>query len=482
MQNTFSIEVIPEPCVIVIFGATGDLSKRKIMPSICSLFANHLLHEQSSIVACGRTEHTSESYRAAIAPHIPGCVCKDEQRCFLKRITYVQTDTDQPNSFQNLATVLRERESDGFTLNHLFYLAIPPSSFKATVAAMCDTGLMLETESSGWRHLIIEKPFGEDLQSSLKLNTFLHKRIDEDQIYRIDHYLAKETVQNILITRFANRVFETIWDHQAIDYISIKTSETVGIEGRIAYFDKAGLLRDMFQNHLMEILMLITMEPPHSFAASAIHQAKLELIRSVRPYNAERIANDIIRAQYTAGNNMPGYRDEKGIAHNSMTESFVRMKFFIDNERWQGVPFFIQAGKRMESSDSEITVAFKRSSYTIFNETLSNSLEPNKLVLRMRPDEGLSLTLQAKHSGPKLAIGNLKCDAVYQQQSENPGAPDAYARLLLDAMLHDHTLFVRSETIIESWRIFTPILEAWRDTPEKYPLHFYPAGSSGPKL
>jgi glucose-6-phosphate 1-dehydrogenase len=481
MHNTFSIEVIPEPCVIVIFGATGDLSRRKIMPSICTLFTNHLLHKSSTIIACGRSEHTAQSFRESIAPHIPDCVRQRDKNCFLNKISYIRADANDPLSFKNLAEHLKEMDGSDFPLNHLYYLAIPPSSFKATVEAMHQAKLMHATDGGGWRHLVIEKPFGEDLASSLDLDNFLHERIDEHQIFRIDHYLAKETVQNILITRFANRIFETIWDRRAIDHISIKTSETVGLEGRTAYFDKSGLLRDMFQNHLMEILMLIAMEPPQSFEASAIHKAKLELINAIMPYNPDSIATHIIRAQYTAGNGLPGYREEEGIAADSMTESFVRMKMLIDNERWQGVPFYIQAGKRMATLDSEIAVVFKHSPYSIFSERLSKTLMPNTLVLRIRPDEGVQLTLQAKHSGPKLAIGNLHCDAVYEEQSDNPSAPDAYARLLLDAMLHDHTLFVRSETIIESWRLFTPILQAWREHPDRYPLHFYPAGSNGPE-
>ena len=282
MHNTFSIEVIPEPCITIIFGATGDLSRRKVMPSLCLLFANHLLHEDSSIVACGRTDHTSESFREFMAPHITACGCTGEQGCFLDRITYVKTDTKDPDSFRALAQHLKDKESDGYPLNHLYYLAIPPSSFKATLDAMSQAGLMREKADGAWRHIAIEKPFGEDLQSSLELDEFLHDRVEEGQIFRIDHYLAKETVQNILITRFANRIFDSIWDNRAIDHIRIRTSETVGLEGRTAYFDESGLLRDMFQNHLMEILMLIAMEPPESFNAKDIHKAKLDLNKSIR--------------------------------------------------------------------------------------------------------------------------------------------------------------------------------------------------------
>ncbi len=481
MRSTFSIEVIPEPCVIIIFGATGDLSKRKIMPSLCQLFSNNLLHEGSSIIACGRSDHTSESFREFIEPHVPKCICNGKYCNFTENISYIRTDAADQQTFENLARHLKEQDKDGFPLNHLFYFAIPPASAEPMVAAMSAAGLMKKSDNGAWRHLAIEKPFGVDLESARKLDSFMHSHMQEDQIYRIDHYLAKETVQNILVTRFANRIFENIWDHNAIDHIRIRTSETVGLEGRTAYFDKSGLLRDMFQNHLMEILMLIAMEPPESFQASAIHKTKLKLIKSIRPFTPESIKSDITRAQYSEGNGMPGYRQEEDIAEDSMTETFVHMKLFIDNDRWSGVPFHLQAGKRIGTEDSEITIVFKRSSYEIFNEQLAKSLTPNTLTLRIRPDEGVGLNLQAKHSGPKLAIGNLQFDTSYQEQSCNPEAPDAYARLLLDAMLHDHTLFVRGETIIESWKIFSPILEAWKSEPERYPMLTYSAGSDGPE-
>ncbi len=480
MRNTFSIEVIPEPCVIIIFGATGDLSRRKIMPSLCQLFSNNLLHEASSIVACGRSEHTSESFREFIAPHVPACICNKERCTFLDNITYLRADPADQQTFETLSLHLKEKESEGFPLNHLFYCAVPPASIGPIVSAISAANLLHQNDNGAWRHLAIEKPFGEDLESALKLDKFMHSHMTEDQVFRIDHYLAKETVQNILITRFANRIFETIWDHNAIDHISIRTSETVGLEGRTEYFDKSGLLRDMFQNHLMEILMLIAMEPPESFRSASIHSAKIDLIKCIRPYTRDSMQNDITRAQYSAGNNMVGYRQEKGIAVDSMTESFVKLKLFIDNKRWKGVPFYLQAGKRMNTEDSEISIVFKRSNYEVFNQQLAKSLTPNTLTLRMRPNEGMELQLQAKHSGPKMAMGNLQFATSYEEQSDNPGAPDAYARLLLDAMLNDHTLFVRGETIIESWRLFTPVLEAWRDEPERYPLLAYPAGSEGP--
>jgi glucose-6-phosphate 1-dehydrogenase len=483
-QTTFSIEVIPAPCVVVIFGATGDLTKRKIMPSLCQLCANNLIHEHTSVICCGRSDYTTESYRSYISQYVPKCSHCNKKSCFLDNIIYVRTDAKEPKTFQDLADQLNIKDSKetASPLNHLFYLAVPPASVTELIAALSQAKLLEETNPDAWRHLAIEKPFGTDLESAVKLDTFLHEHIAEEDIYRIDHYLAKETVQNILITRFANRIFETIWDHHAIDHIRISTAETVGLEGRNSYFDKSGLLRDMIQNHLMEILMLVAMEPPASSNADAIHVAKLNLIEKIRPFTEESMATGIVRAQYTSGNDMAGYLEEPDIPADSMTETFVSLKLFIDNERWQDVPFYIQAGKRMDSQDSEIEIVFKRSTLSFFSEQLSKTLTPNTLTLRIRPDEGMQLDLQAKHSGPKLAIGNLQFDTTYEQQSSNQGAPDAYARLLLEAMLHDHTLFVRGATIIESWKLFTPVLEAWKNNPDKYPLLSYPAGSEGPEF
>lgn len=478
----FSIEVIPAPSVIIIFGATGDLTRRKLLPSLCQLLSNNLLHQETHIIACGRTAHTNDSFHSSFGEYLR---CSSEQRkCELfEYINYLRVDPADPQTFRDLSARLDElgQLESSAPLNHLFYFAVPPDSTEPLITALAREGLLTEDENGGWRHLALEKPFGTDLASALALDQFLHRHIKEGQIFRIDHYLAKETVQNILITRFANRIFETIWSNQAIDHIQISTAETVGLEGRNTYFDHSGLLRDMIQNHLMEILMLVAMEPPASFEANAIHDSKLELARAIRPFTPESIKTDIVRAQYSAEGETRGYRQEPGIPADSQTETFVAIKLLIDNQRWQGVPFYLQAGKRMRTTDSEIKIVFKPSSRPIYdNPELAKNLAPNTLTLRIRPDEGISINLQAKHSGPKLAIGNLRFNTTYGEQSTNRGAPDAYARLLLDAMLHDHTLFVRGDTIIESWKIFTPVLEAWQRNPEGYPLLTYPAGSDGP--
>ncbi|MFA7172784.1 MAG: glucose-6-phosphate dehydrogenase [Kiritimatiellia bacterium] len=480
--TTFSIEVIPAPSVIIIFGATGDLTRRKLLPSLCQLLSNNLLHQETHIIACGRTAHTNDSFHSSIKDYL---ICtSEEKKCDLfKYINYLRADPAEPQTFKDLSDRLEElgKLESSAPLNHLFYFAVPPDSTKSLITALSREGLLVEDENKGWRHLALEKPFGTDLASALALDQFLHRHVTENQIFRIDHYLAKETVQNILITRFANRIFETTWDNQAIDYIQISTSETVGLEGRNTYFDKSGMLRDMIQNHLMEILMLVAMEPPASFEANAIHDAKFELAKAIRPFTQESIKTDIVRAQYSAAGEMRGYRREPGIPAESQTETFVAIKLLIDNPRWQGVPFYLQAGKRMPTTDSEIKIVFKPSSRPIYDSAkLAKTLAPNTLTLRIRPNEGICINLQAKLSGPKLAIGNLRFNTTYGEQSTNHGAPDAYARLLLDAMLHDHTLFVRSDTITESWKIFTPVLEAWQHQPEQYPLLTYPAGSDGP--
>lgn len=300
----------------------------------------------------------------------------------------------------------------------------------------------------------------------------------EEQIFRVDHYLAKETVQNILMLRFANVFFEPVWNAQSVDHVQITVAETVGLEGRAAYFDRAGLLRDMFQNHLLQMLALVAMEPPASFTADALHAEKLKVIQAIRPFTPERVARDVVRAQYTAGAGQPGYRKRPAPPPGSMTETFAAARFFIDNWRWRGVPFYLRAGKRLAARTTEITLVFKRVPHSIFSAS-PEALPPNALTLCVQPREGACLRLQAKRPGPKLNVGDMVLHFDYSELDASP-APDAYARLLLDAMLHDHTLFVREDVIDASWRLLTPVLDAWQHDPAAYPLHTYAAGSLGP--
>lgn len=470
-------EVAPAPCVIVLFGVTGDLARRKLIPSLFQLHTRELLHATSRIVGCGRSSYDDASFRALISGALPPA-CVEDRHSFLERISYVQVGENDPASFNRLAMHLDalDKMETPSPFNRLYYLAIPPSSYQSIVAGLANAELLKEPDTDGaWRHLLFEKPFGSDTASATELDAFLHRHAREDQIFRIDHYLGKDTVQNILILRFANILFEPVWKAQYIDHVQITVAETLGVEQRAGYYEHAGLLRDMFQNHLLEMLALISMEPPKMFSADAIHAEKLALIRAIRAFPIDALHTCVVRGQYVAGNSRLGYREEQGVNPLSTVETFVAMKLWIDTPRWHGVPFYLRSGKRLANRTSTITLVFKPSPYTLFGE-----VSPDTLVLKVQPDEGMSLHLQAKRPGPKLCMGELPLAFNYADLGDELDAPDAYARLLLDAMLHDHTLFVRNETIVTAWRLFTPILEMWHDKPDACPLHMYPAGSDGP--
>lgn len=477
----FCLEVSPAPCVLVFFGATGDLARRKLVPSLYQLETRGLLHACSRIVGCGRTPHDDTSFRTLIAEALPD-VAPAQRDAFLNRLSYVRTDDADPATFKRLAEHLDTLDTleTPAPFNRLYYLATPPASCQPLVTCLAGAGLLTEMpEGSAWRHLALEKPFGSDTASAAALDAFLHSHLREDQLFRVDHYLAKDTVQNILMLRFANILFEPVWNAHHIDHVQITVAESVGLENRAGYFEQSGLLRDMFQNHLLEMLALVAMEPPATFTADAIHAEKKKLIQSIRPFPADALGTCLVRGQYAAGKGLPGYQDEPGVRPASQTETYVAAKLFIDNWRWRGVPFYLRAGKRLAVRESEIVLVFKPVPHSMFDPTAPNTLTPNTLTLRVQPQENVNLLLQAKLPGPKLCIGDLPLHFAFSDLGAWD-APDAYARLLLDVMLHDHTLFVRSETIAASWQLFTPVLDVWRDSPEACPLHTYPAGSDGP--
>ena len=477
----FCLEISPAPCALVFFGATGDLTRRKLIPSLFQLETQGLLHACSRIVGSGRTPHDDASFRALVAEALPASA-PAARDAFLSRVSYVRTDAADAETFLRLAEHLRALDAleTPAPLNRLFYFATPPATCQPLIARLAAAGLLAETGADGaWRHLALEKPFGSDAASAAALDAFLHRFVREDQIFRIDHYLGKETIQNILMLRFANVLFEPVWNAQTVDHVQITVAESVGLESRAGYFEQSGLLRDMFQNHLLEMLALVAMEPPAAFSADAIHAEKKKLIQAIRPFTAERVRTDIVRGQYGAGNGLPGYRDEPGIRPASQTETYVAAKFYVDNWRWRGVPFYLRAGKRLDTRASEIQLVFKRVPHSMFNPASPDTLTPNALTLRVQPQESVSLLLQAKLPGPKLCIGDMPLRFAYSELG-GCDAPDAYARLLLDAMLHDHTLFVRSETIAAAWELFTPVLDLWQTSPQDSPLHVYPAGSEGP--
>lgn len=461
-QETLCRETKAPFCTFIIFGASGDLAGRKLFPALHTLHKRKLMHPESRIIACARHPYDTASFREKISSFpFSGDMSKD--RAFLKKITYRILDYNCEKDFASLPELLPE------TGLRIFYMALPSTLYGETVRNLSRNGLLEEDPARERKcQVVFEKPFGLDLASFHTLDHALKKFLREEQIYRIDHYLGKETVQNIFLLRFANRIFEPLWNRDHIDSIQITVSETLGVENRAGYFDKAGILRDMFQNHLLEMLSLVTMECPWQFNADAIRDEKLKLIRTIRPPGPE----DAVRAQYES------YRNESGVSPDSRTETFACMRLFIDSLRWQGVPVYLRAGKKLSEQRTQIHILFKKIPFSIFPGIGKEDLTQNILHLSIQPQEGMALTLQAKKPGPKLCMGALSLCC-----SHFPGKPeplDAYARLLLDCQLQDQTLFIRSDVIESSWSLFQGLLRCW-EKESSGALPVYKEGSDGPE-
>ncbi len=467
-RGNFCVEVHPAPGTLVIFGASGDLAARKLYPALFRLFRRGLFHEESRIVGCARTSYDDDAFRTHIAGHLDGS--EEEKAEFLRKLYYFSGEYDDSLFYHRLGERLWELENGAeLPQNRTFYLATPTDLYPSLVRELGGSGLLREEPGAPWRHVIFEKPFGHDLESARELDAFLHRYLEEEQIYRIDHYLGKETVQNILMLRFANLIFEPLWNAHYIDHVQITVAETLGVERRAGYYDRTGLLRDMFQNHMLEMLSLAAMEMPSAFTPEAIRDENIKLIRSIRPFDCKCLPEQVVRAQYR------GYRGEPGIPPGSQTETYVAARLQIDNWRWAGVPFYLRSGKKLAAKKSEIAIVFKHIPHSIFAPIRSKEMQPDALILKVQPDEGIELCIQAKQPGPKLCMGGLGLNFSY---SSLPGGElfEAYDRLLLDAMLGDQTLFLRSDVIAEGWKLFTPLLEMWGDCP----LEEYEPGSEGP--
>jgi len=484
-RGTFCIEVSPIPNTVVIFGASGDLAHRKLLPALFHLYCKQLFHERSLIVGCSRTAMTDEEFRNKVREQLAG---EDDAKLdeFLQKVHYHHGDYADAGTYlvlqQKLCRLEQERCPESC---RIYYLSTPSTLYDTIIDRLASAGLTDEPrERYPWRHVVIEKPFGRDLKSAEEIDLNIHRRLHESQIYRIDHYLGKETVQNILMMRFANLIFEPIWNNHYISSVQITAAEAIGVEHRAGYYEQSGLLRDMFQNHMLEMLSLVAMEPPSSFEANAVRNEKLKLIQSIRPFSPARIATDFIRGQYgpgmVNGKNVCGYREEPGVAPDSQIETYACGRFFIDNWRWRGVPFFLRSGKRLKRRVSEIAITFKPVPHSIFAPIRAEDLKPNELVLNVQPEEGMALAIQAKQPGPKLCMGTLHMDFKYAEVFGG-SPPDAYERLLLDCMLGDQTLFIRNDIIRASWSLFDPIQEAWADPARQIPLHGYTSGSQGPE-
>lgn len=476
----FCIEERPGPCGMVIFGASGDLTHRKLIPSLYKLYKGNLLPKDFFILGVARSVMEEDGFREGIRKsieNIPG-----DSTGFIERCFYLSGNYQAPETYHNIDKRLEILDEQFQTLgNHIFYLATPPNLIRIIASNISSSGLASSKSSSGWERVVIEKPFGKDLKSAMELNHELRSFLKEDQIYRMDHYLGKETVQNILMFRFANAIFDPIWNHKYIDHVQITVAEELGIENRAGYYEQAGLLRDVFQNHILQMLALVTMEEPRSFSADSIRDEKIKIFKSIRPFPNKDLSEYIVRGQYGAGNilgeDVVGYRDEKGVDPNSRVETYVAAKLAIKEARWKGVPFYIRSGKRLPKKLSQINIVFKPKTCCMFRDMAPINFSPNVLTLNIQPNEGIGITIQAKHPGPKLCMNSLLMDFNYDEIfGDTP--PDAYERLLLDSMLGDQTLFVREEGMKLAWKLLTPVLESWEKSDES--PHAYSAGSWGP--
>jgi glucose-6-phosphate 1-dehydrogenase len=460
----------PEPCTMVIFGASGDLTKRKLFPALYSLAYRQLLPEKFGILGVARTEGTDQEFRermkAAVQEFGRDDFREDVWDGLAEGMHYVYDD-------DKLAAALRDLgERRGTTGNRIYYLAVPPAAFEGIVAWVGK-----HKARKGWTRVIVEKPFGHDLESAQDLNVLLHKHFDESQIFRIDHYLGKETVQNMLALRFANGIFEPIWNRQFIDHIQITVAETLGIEGRAEYYERAGAIRDIFQNHLLQLIALTAMEPPIDLAADSVRNEKVKVLKSIHTPGPKHVVRGQYGRGYIEGQEVPGYREEAGVDPSSMTETFIAAKLYVDNWRWADTPIYIRAGKRMARRETTIAIEFKRAPHPPFAEAAAEGLRPNVLLIHIQPDEGVSLEIGAKVPGQGLQIRTVHMDFLYGGAFRTD-LPEAYERLILDCMRGDASLFTREDEVVEQWQIVDAIVAFWRRDRPSFPN--YAAGTWGP--
>ncbi|MEQ8581604.1 MAG: glucose-6-phosphate dehydrogenase [Marinoscillum sp.] len=469
--------------ILVIFGASGDLTARKLIPAIYNLYKKKYLPEKYAIVGVGRSAYDNDTFRKKAVFENEHLKKKGDESLdeFAQLVHYHSMDTSDAEDYKKLADRLYSIDGyHGTNCNAIFYLSVPPSLYSVIPKHLASVGLNKET--NGWTRVIIEKPFGYDLKSAQELNKSLLEDYHENQIYRIDHYLGKETVQNLLVTRFSNSIFEPLWNRNYIHRVEITSAESVGVEKRGGYYDGSGAMRDMVQNHLLQLIGLVAMEPPVKSDAHSIRNEKLKVFQSLRPMTKDDIRNDVVRGQYLAstikGESVKGYREEEGVNPESRTETFVALKFFIDNWRWAGVPFYIRSGKKLPTRVSEVVIHFKPNHHHLFmNQTEVNA--QNMLVIRIQPDEGILIKFGMKVPGAGFQVKNVNMDFQYADLTD-AYVPDAYERLLLDCMQGDATLYARGDSVEAAWEFIDPILKAWQEDPA-IPIYGYPAGTWGPE-
>ncbi len=484
-MNNFSCRIeVPRSCCLVIFGASGDLTRRKLIPSIYRLFRQKLLPHGFFVLGIARTPMTSEQFRedmlGGVRARYPD-ECDDTcWRDFAALLEYQSIDYENLESYRKtIAQFLPGRETAAGTGgNRIFYLATPPTVYEDIIENLWKSGLSAEHGNSV--KIVIEKPFGRDLESAKRLNGILLKAFDERQVFRIDHYLAKETVQNILMFRFANSIFEPLWNRRYIEHIQITASETLGIEQRAGYYEQAGVLRDMFQNHMFQLLSLTAMEPPSLFSHSRVRDEKAKVFQAIRPFPLDKLDDFLVVGQYDSGlsdgREVPGYREEPGVGSDSMTPTYAALRVHVENWRWNGVPFYLRSGKRLKRRSTQISIHFKPVPHMMFaREEMGGVIAPNILILRVQPEEGITLEFQAKKPGSRVCLDPVQLDFSYPQQA----TLDAYERVLLDCMEGDQMLFIREDSVALTWSLLTPVIERLEGG-RKFALARYAAGTDGP--
>ena len=488
LREGLRLERVPDPSALVLFGATGDLAHRKVVPALYQLWRTNLLPHEFVILAIGRRDYDDEELRAeyrASLEKFSRVLPLDEAawRSFASRIRYQKCDFADPVGFDKLAKTMesidREQHTPG---NHLYYLATQPSAFAEIVAQLGRVGLDHERHEGGWRRIVIEKPFGHDLQSAIRLNREVGKVFRESQVYRIDHYLGKETVRNLLVFRFGNGIFEPIWNRRHIDHVQITVAEAIGVENRGAFYEETGASRDILQNHLLQLMSLVAMEPPATFEADALRDEKVKVIRAIGEMSSDQITTDVVRGQYgpgwVAAKQVPGYRQEKDVDPESETETFVAARFEVDDWRWSGVPFYLRAGKRLPKRATEIAIQFKEVPHRLFKDSAVEP-DPNLLAIRIQPDEGIMLRFGAKVPGLGIDVRSVTMDFTYGS-AFTIDSPDAYETLILDALLGDASLFTRADEVEGAWARVTPIIDTWAESSSPdFPN--YEAGTWGPE-
>ena len=485
-DKRWAATAVAEPCTVILFGASGDLAKRKVVPAMYDLAKHNSLGPRYAIVGYARTSMTDETFRATIGEAAKtisevGPIDPKQWGEFASNLYYQSGEYGNPEDYAKLAARLKQLEAEkNLGGNRLFYLSTPPEVYPQIVEQLGRAGLAHPHTANSWVRIIIEKPFGRDLASAKELNRQVLSVFDESQIYRIDHYLGKDTVQNLLVLRFSNGIFEPLWNRNYVDHVQITAAETLGVERRGGFYETAGALRDMIQSHVLQLTSLVAVEPPASFDATALRNEKLKVLQSIRPFDLGMVAQSVVRGQYSAGKangkTDPGYRSEAGVSPTSKTETFVGMQVLIDNWRWAGVPFYLRTGKRLAKRSTEIVIQFKRAPHIVFRE---RDVDANRLVLNIQPDEGISVSFGAKRPGPEMSIGNVTMNFSYRE-GFGDGARSAYATLISDCVRGDATLFDRGDSVEAAWSLVDPILDVW-SAAKTASVPQYAAGSWGPR-